>query len=461
MKRSICRVLLSLFVLAGFAAAERPNFVFILIDDLGAHDTAIDGHPYHQTPAIDRLAAGGMRFTRAYAAAALCSPTRASIMTGRYPARLRVTNWIPGFVKPHAKLREPEWTKRLPPERVTIAEMLKEAGYATAMIGKWHLSGGESDPVEQGFDVNIAGHHGSLGGGIPSKGNYFSPYENPRLPDGPEGEYLTDRLTDEAVGWLEDHADDPFFLYLSHFAVHTPIKGKAELVAKYRELGAPNPEYAAMVESVDDSVGRVLEALERLEVARDTVVIFFSDNGGLASVTDNAPLRAGKVTAYEGGIREPMIVRWPGVVEPGSVCDEPVISTDFAPTMVEIAGLEARPEEHLDGLSLVPLLRGEREALEREALFWHFPHHHPLSGPWGIVREGEWKLIEFFEDERVELYDLGEDPGEQRDLAEARADKAEELLAKLRDWRESVGAQMPTPNPDHDPARVDERKLAD
>ncbi len=452
-------IALAVLVPALAFSSNRPNFVFILIDDLGARDTSVYGSQLYPTPNIDRLAAEGMRFTQAYAAAALCSPTRASILTGQYPARLHVTNWIPGHIFPHAKLRHPDWKKRLPPERLTIAEALKEHGYATAMIGKWHLSGGPSAPENQGFDVNIAGHHDLLGGGLPAAARYFSPYENPHLKDGPDGEYLTDRLTDEAIGWLEQTRDRPFFLYLSHFAVHTPIKGKPKLVAKHRarlEKGQ-NAAYAAMIESVDESVGRISAALDRLDLTANTVVVFFSDNGGLERVSSNAPLRAGKGTPYEGGIREPLIVRWPGEIAPGSVCDTPVISTDFFPTFLDLAGLPARPEHHRDGLSLVPLLRQSGE-IDRDTLYWHFPHYH-IAPPYGVVRQNDWKLIHFDEDQRSELYHLAEDPFEKSDLAASRPEMVERLQAILVKWREDVGAQMPTPNPDHDPAKPPNRMV--
>ncbi|MBM4086275.1 MAG: sulfatase, partial [Planctomycetes bacterium] len=277
------------------------------------------------------------------------------------------------------------------------------------------------------------------------------------LADGPAGEYLTDRLTDESLRFIAQSKDRPFFLYFPHYAVHTPIQAKQDLVAKYEakeKRGQKNAAYAAMVESADESVGRILTKLDELRIADRTVIIFMSDNGGLASVTSNAPLRAGKGTAYEGGIREPMLIKWPGVARPGSVCDAPVISTDFYPTMLEMAGLPLRPQQHCDGLSLAPLLR-QMGRIEREALFWHYPHYH-LTTPFGAVRKGDWKLIEYYEDMRVELYNLKDDLSEQRDLAQSETWRVTELRQMLHAWRESVGAQMPLPNPNYDPARATE-----
>ena len=448
---------------AAAAATRQLNFVFFLIDDMGWTDAGCYGSTFYETPNIDRLAAQGMRFTDAYAACPVCSPTRASIMAGKYPARLNITNF---------------GTKPLPLDEVTVAEALKEAGYTTFFAGKWHIGGDEKHwPNHQGFDVNVGGN----GSGSP-RGGYFSPYGNPRLADGPKGEYLTDRLTDEAISWLNAHHDEPFLLYLSHYAVHTPLQAKKEAVEKYREkaeampdpegpafrpesprattdLVQDNPVFAAMVESVDQSVGRVLSRLDALGIADRTAVFFMSDNGGLSTLlnrrlrgggnapTCNLPLRAGKGWLYEGGIREPMIVKWPGVTRPGSTSDEPVISTDFYPTMLEMAGLPPRPDQHVDGVSLVPLLRGGK-ALDRRAIFWHYPHHHGSgSVPSGAVRAGDWKLIEWYEDRRVELFNLADDLSETTDRSEKRPDKTRELQAMLKAWRVAVGADPMTPNP--------------
>lgn len=446
----------------------QPNFVFVLVDDLGWMDTGCYGSTFYETPNVDRLAGEGMRFTDAYAACPVCSPTRASIMTGKYPARVGITDWIPGY-KTHNKdpeiLDTPEDLHQLPHEEVTIAEAMKEVGYTTFFAGKWHLGGEGYLPDSQGFDINLGGNHT----GQPY-GGYFSPYSNPQLADGPEGEYLTDRLGDESVAFLESHAGSPFFLYLSFYTVHTPIQPKENLQHRFADklaamdnppetafgeegesmvrLTQDDPDYAAMVRSMDENLGKVLNALDRLEQTDNTVVIFMSDNGGLSTVpweapTSNVPLRAGKGWLYEGGIREPMIVRWPGVVKPGSTCSEPVTSTDFYPTILEMAGLPLRREQHADGLSLMPLLKGKK-SLDREAIYWHFPHYHgSRSKPGGAIRAGDWKLIEFFEDDRLELYNLKDDIGERRNLAQERSEKAFELHDMMTAWRDEVGAKMP------------------
>jgi arylsulfatase A-like enzyme len=456
---------------------KKPNFVFFLIDDLGWMDLGCYGSTFYETPNIDRLAAAGMRFTDAYAACPVCSPTRASIMTGKYPARLGITQWIGGPNEPTA------YRHYMPLEEVTIAEALKEAGYATGFVGKWHLSTRDETrhqyyPDRQGFDVNIGG---DWSGAPPT---YFYPYEkrNRKLesmpPGGEKGEYLTDRLTDESLEFLEGNRDKPFLLYLSHYAVHTPVESKAALTEKYEAKAAAvaegeRPEakpvygryktrmvqdhaaYAGMVQSVDESVGRVMGKLEALGLERNTIVIFMSDNGGLSTVgregpTCNLPLRAGKGWLYEGGIREPMLMKWPGVVKAGSVCREPVTSTDFYPTMLEMAGLPAKPEQHVDGVSLVPLLKGEG-TVEREAMYWHYPHYHGSGNrPSGAVRAGDYKLIEWYEDGQVELYHLKDDLGEQNDLAAKQPEKAAALRRMLHAWREEMGGNMPDGAPRDD-----------
>jgi len=444
-------------------ADEKLNFVFILIDDMGWTDLACFGSKYYKTPNIDKLASDGMRFTNAYAACTVCSPTRASIMTGKYPARLHLTDWISGHEKPYAKLRVPDFTKQLKLEEVTIAESLKEAGYTTAHIGKWHLGSKEYYPQHQGFDINIAGDHR----GLPD--TFFSPYNIPSITDGPDGEYLTDRLTEESVEFIEANKDKPFYLNLCHYAVHIPLEAKKEIIEKYKKTADPNypqhnPVYAAMVESVDDSVGGVMKKLEELKISDKTVIIFTSDNGGLIGhrrefwhdTTSNLPLRRGKAHVYEGGIRVPQIIKWPGVAKPGSISNEPVTSTDFYPTMLEIANLPLKPKQHIDGLSLVPLLKGKSK-LDREAIFWHWPHYHPEGGtPYGAVRKRNWKLIEFFEDGHLELYNLKKDIGEKNDLAEKEPQKTAELHNLLKNWRKEVDAQMPTPNLDYDPVKNQE-----
>ncbi len=445
---------------------KKLNFVFILIDDMGWTDAGCYGSTFYETPNIDRLGAEGMRFTNAYAASPVCSPTRASIMTGKYPARLGITQWIGAPDQPV------KYVHNMPAEEITIAEALKQAGYTTAFIGKWHLGEKENYyPEKQGFDVNKGGYRA----GHPW-GGYFSPYENPKLPDGPEGEYLTDRLTEESLKFLDENSDKPFLLYLSHYAVHTPLQAKEKHIEKYntkaKDLPPPegpaylterddiitkqvqdHPVYAAMVQSTDESIGRVMKKLDTLGLSDNTAVIFMSDNGGLStrprkSPTANVPLRAGKGWLYEGGIREPMIIKWPGVVKPGTLCHEPVISNDFYPTMLEMAGLPLKQNQHIDGLSLVPLLTGTGR-LDRDALYWHYPHHHGSgSRPSGAVRAGDYKLIEWFEDNSIELYNLKNDLSEKHNLAKKMPQRAAELRKMLHRWRKSVNAGMPKPNPD-------------
>ncbi len=463
---------------------RRPNFVFFLLDDMGQQDLGCYGSPFYETPNIDRLAAQGMRFTNAYAACPVCSPTRASIMTGKYPARIRLTNWIPG--RAPGKLLSAEYFHYMKLEEVTLAEALKEAGYRTCFVGKWHLGNEPYYPEKQGFDVNVGGNDAG------SPPTYFYPYQRgnrsiPGLEEGKPGEYLTDRLTDESLKLIEQSKDQPFLLYLSYYAVHIPLEAKKEMAERYKakaqRLGlADKPHfatdedwpktaagdekwrrtlrtrilqdhavYAAMIESVDESVGRVMKKLDDLGIADNTIVFFMSDNGGLATAegqpTCNLPLRGGKGWLYEGGIREPMIVKWPGVVKPGSTCDEPVTSTDFYPTMLEMAGLPPKPQQHMDGESMVPLLKGTGRQ-KRQAIYWHYPHYsNQGGGPGGAIRVGDFKLIEFYEDNRVELYNLRADLGEQHDLAAEMPEKAAELRHMLHEWRQEVGAVMPQPNP--------------
>lgn len=455
--------------LASAPAAQRPNFVFVLADDLGWSDLGVYGSTYYETPNLDRLAAEGVRFTDAYAAGNSCSPTRASILTGKYPASTHLTDWIPGRTPPGAKLNIPRWTNYLRHEETTIAEALSEAGYVTAAIGKWHLGKKGWWAEDHGFQFSVGGSHAG------SHGSMFPPYwpaaKIARLgwrpfPDEKPGEYLTDRITREAERFLDQYGHQTFFLYLSHYAVHTGIEGRPEVVEKYRAKrpSGPqkNPEYAAMVEGLDRSVGAVVAKLEQLGVAERTIVIFFSDNGGLSkngAITSNLPLRGEKSTAWEGGVRVPLIVKSPEQPE-GLVVDEPVTSVDLFPTILDIAEVEAGVG--VDGKSLTPLLRGD-EDFRRGAIYWHYPHynaHTPIvtCTPYGAVREGPFKLIEFYEDGHTELYDLREDIGETKDLAEAMPDKVRELLAKFHAWRDSVQAQMPTRNPEADATRYREYK---
>ncbi|MFB3826469.1 MAG: sulfatase [Bryobacteraceae bacterium] len=452
------------FLLAPLAARvaappRRPNIIIFLVDDLGWADVGCDGSTFYETPNVDRLASQGVRFTNGYAACPVCSPTRASIMTGKYPARLHLTDWIPGRRQwPTSKLLAPQFEQQLALDETTIAEMLKPLGYTSAAIGKWHLGGGSYLPEHQGFDLNIGG---TERGSPPS---YFPPYRIPGLEPRSERDYLTDNLTARAEQFIESNRSKPFFLYLSHFAVHLPIGAKPEVAAKYRAKKVTgeqkHPEYAAMVEGMDDSMGRILAKLDELGIANDTVIFYLSDNGGLryegkstAPITSNAPLRAGKGHLYEGGIRVPTIVRWPGKLPAGVVNDTPVCSVDLLPTIAEMTGAKRGV---VDGVSLTPALR-KGGALKRDALYWHYPHYSNQGGvPGGAVRQGDWKLIEFYEDGHVELYNLRDDPGERNNLAPKLKQKAAELRKKLDDWRRSVNAVMPAVNPKYDPATADQ-----
>lgn len=452
---ALAAAVLTLLLLAtsGHAASPPRNVVLIVADDLGAHDLGVTGSRFHETPNLDRLAANGMRFTQAYAACTVCSPSRAALLTGRYPARLQLTDWIAGHESPRAKLRPPVWNQRLAPAEVTLAEALKERGFATAHLGKWHLGAEGYGPEQQGFEINLGGDQR---GQPPS---YFSPYGLPKLPDGPPGEYLTDREGEEAARFVRQHKDRPFFLNYWAYSVHTPLQAPAELVAKYRvkasQVGGPqtNATYAAMLERLDASVGRILRALQEHGLAENTLVIFTSDNGGLVAgntpPTSNAPLRSGKGSPYEGGHRVPLIVSWPGVTRPGSTSDQPVAGIDLLPTVLEAVGASpSAPVTKPDGLSLVPLIHDPTAKLNREALFWHYPHYHPGGAtPYAALRTGDWKLIQYYESGRHELFDVRADPGESHDLATAQPERVMELARKLSTWQGGVGAQWPMPNP--------------
>jgi arylsulfatase A-like enzyme len=435
------------------AVPNKPNIVLILADDLGWTDLGCYGSDLYATPHIDRLAREGMKFTQNYSACTVCSPTRAALMTGKYPARLHITDWIPGQMPANPKLLVPDWTKYLPLTETCIAKVFKSAGYTTASIGKWHLGTEEYYPKRHGFDLNIAGTD------KPAPSSYFAPWNIPTLMEGKDGEYLTDRLGEEAVKYLEQVKDKPFFLYFPHFAVHLPLQGRADLVAKYKTrlksgLTHSNAVYAAMAESMDDTVGRIRAKLEELKLAEKTIIIFTSDNGGRIPTTSNQPLRYGKASAYEGGVRVPLIVHWPGVTKPGSTSNVPVITMDLFPTLLDMCGLSSTAK--VDGVSLTPVLRGAG-TLARDTLFWHYPHHqhYQLGGamPYGAIRAGDFKLIEFFDDMHVELYNVREDIGEQKDLAAIQPEKAAALRTRLHSWRQEVGAQMPTPNPNYDPTK--------
>lgn len=454
------------------AAAEqktdRPNIIFFLADDLGYMDVGANNpQTFYETPNIDDLAKRGMRFTQGYAACCVCSPTRASIMTGKYPPRTGITDFIPGMR--NGKLKSPPNADHLPLEEVTIAEALRDAGYATFFAGKWHLGGGEYYPGAQGFPQELTNGQGK-------KGNvqFWYPTGDLPVPSSKDDPKTTDRIVNEAVRFIDAHRDGPFYAYLPFLAVHTPIGARPDLIEKYKSKQAAAPpdawgkererqvrlvqnqgNYAAMLEQLDSAVGRVLAALEKNALTDRTIVVFMSDNGGLSTSeghpTSNLPLRAGKGWPYEGGVREPWIICAPGVTQPGSTCATPVISTDYYPTLLELAGLPLRPQQHVDGVSLVPLLKGDGG--ERgKPLFWHYPHYGNQGGaPYGAIRDGDWKLIEWYEDGALELYNIAEDIGEKNNLVGKHPERVSSMQAKLVAWRKEVGALMPTPNPDFKP----------
>jgi len=469
-RRKLTLTLRLLGLLAGLLplplpAQEPPplNVIVVLVDDLGWTDLGCYGSEYYDTPNIDRLAAEGTRFTNAYAACAVCSPTRAAVLTGRHPGRSRVTDWIrwrdplprdgknpSGFTaRADQRLSCPENALFMEHAEVTLAEVLGPAGYATAHIGKWHLGPRDWYPERQGFQINVGGCH------LGQPPSYFDPYYRerdgniPTLPARQAGEYLTDREGDEAVAFLEEHRERPFFLYYAPYAVHTPIQGKPDLVERYKRKPATHQRdaaYAAMLSSLDDSVGKILETLSRLDIAKQTLILFTSDNGGLRPVTSNAPLRAGKGYPYEGGIRVPLIVRWPGITEPGSVSQEPVTSVDYFPTILEATRVPLPTERSLDGASLLAHLKSGRPSRLRRNLFWHFPHYRDAIPPYSIVRSGDWKLIHFWEGPKLELYNLASDVGETKNVAETLPEKRDELLRKLNIHLEAIGATRPRPN---------------
>ena len=437
---------------------------------MGMMDLSTYGSTFHETPNIDRLANTGMKFNYGYAACPVCSPTRASIMTGRHPVRVDITDWIPGSANRKTnKLIHPEDRDNLALEEITIAEELKGHGYQTFFAGKWHLGNEGHWPTDQGFDINIGGHHrGSPPGG------YYSPWNNPTLEAKKKDEYLTERLTEESTRFLENRdSDKPFLLYLSYYNIHTPIQAYRKHIGHYQKkaekfsgttpteqehsgqtrMRQDNPALASMVSAVDDSVGTLLAKLDELGLSDDTVVIFFSDNGGLSTKPkmgpgSNTPLRAGKGWLYEGGIREPTIIRAPGVTEAGSVCNEPIVSMDFFPTMLELARLPLQPKLHADGRSLLPELEGKKG--KPRPLYWHYPHYHGSTWkPGASIREGDWKLIKFYDQEKVELYNLKKDPSEKKDLAKKNSAKSKELENRLLAWQKQMKAKLPKSNPNY------------
>jgi arylsulfatase A-like enzyme len=463
----------------------KPNLIFILMDDLGWRDLGCYGSSFYETPNLDNLATQGVRFTDAYAACPVCSPTRASILTGKYPATLGVTDWIDWTHQLHpcrGKVVDVPYIDHLPLHEHSIARALKDAGYRTWHVGKWHLGGADFSPEKHGFDVNIGGcewgcpHHG-----------YFSPWGIPKLPDAPKGIYLTDYLTDQAIRLIHNRDDRPFFLNLCHYAVHTPIQAKPNDIVRFdekakamgldkvstieegdffpcehkkhlriqRRIVQSNPVYAAMIANLDWNIGRLLKALRDRGLENNTAIVFTSDNGGLAtaegSPTSNRPLVEGKGWMYEGGVREPLIIKWPGVVRPGTICDAPVISPDFYPTFLDMAELTQIPEQHRDGVSFASLLRGDT-SFNRGPLYWHYPHYGNQGGtPGSSIRMGDFKLIEFFEDGRLELYNLRDDIGETRNLVETMPDTARKMRQMLAEWRDRVDARIPQRNPDFVP----------
>ncbi len=521
-------VFLCLALASGYATGQEntkqpPNIVFFLVDDLGWTDVGCFGSRFYETPNIDRLAQEGVKFTNAYAACHVCSPTRSSILTGKYPARNNMTDWIRGRRDfPFQQYLNVRTGQALPFEEVTIAETLRGHGYATAAVGKWHLGEAPSTPDAHGFDWHIPRNWSR---GAPNR-TFHAPYGLEGLEDAPEGEYLTDRLTDEALGFIKDHRDQPFFLYLAHFAVHDPIHGRPDLVEKYEAKLKSNPprgdrpyilegnpdaheplsretldrlihqegyegygvlpqrtvkikqyqdntQFAGMVEAVDQSLGRILKALEEWDLADETIVVFFADNGGMAGMnvgrptrtvtedqldiafsTSVLPLRGAKGWLYEGGVRVPCIVKWPGKGKQGTVSEAPIISTDFYPSLLDMAGLPLVEEQHRDGVSIVPLLTGA-DSLSRDAIYWHFPHYsnHGMQPPASAIRSGDYKLIEYFENYNVQLFNLETDIGEQTNLAATMPQKVTELRTKLRTWRKEVDAQMNQLNPDYAPGQ--------
>lgn len=482
-------ILAVLLLISTQSIHAKANVILFLIDDLGWSDLGLTGSTYYETPNVDMLAREGVFFTNAYVANPVCSPTRASILTGKYPSRIGLTNHsgTSGPWGPKYKLKPPALVGHMPSGDVTLAEALQEAGYSTAHIGKWHLQAHHQKdrthyPEANGFDLNIAGHR------MGQPGSYYFPYKSaqhpntnvPDMDDGKAGDYLTDALTDKAIAFIEAHQEQPFFLNLWYYTVHTPIIPRKDKLEKYRKKATAmgldatmrearadhqsfshryqdNAAYASMVESMDENIGRILNTLRRLELENDTIIVFFSDNGGLSTggsstmPTSCFPLRAGKAWVYEGGIRVPLIVKLPGKVKAGLMVEEPVVSTDIYPTILDLAGLPLRPEQHLDGVSLKALASGKEESLNREAIYFHYPHYHPINtmGPAGAVRMGDYKLVEVFETGTLELYNLRNDVGEQKDLAGAMPELAASMKKMLHDWRENSESKMPVPNSDY------------
>jgi arylsulfatase A-like enzyme len=468
---SYLTLFLSITGLAFAQRADRPNVLFILTDDMGWRDLSGEGSTFYESPNIDRIANEGIRFTNGYATCQVCSPSRASIMTGKYPARIDITDWIGAKMgtewKRNTRLLPAIYNHNLDHKDTTLAEAFTTAGYRTFFAGKWHLGKEGSHPDDHGFEFNVGGHDkGSPPGG------FFSPYTNPRMESGPVGEYLPYRLADETVSFIEKHKDEPFLAYLSFYNVHAPLQTTKALWEKYRAKAAAQPQpkerfiidrtspvrqvqdhplYGGMVEATDDAVGKVLDTLDRLNLMDNTIVVFTSDNGGVsagdAKPTSNLPYRGGKGRQWEGGIREPYYIRWPESPLNGTTIDTPVTGTDFFPTLLDLAGIPLMPEQHMDGVSLKPLLEGE--SIKERPLFWHYPHYGNQGGdPSSIIREGPWKLIYYLEDKQIELYNLTDDPGEHTDLAGNYPELEKAMFTKLQNWFVEVDAKFPTVNPD-------------
>ncbi len=479
---------LSLTGTANAAETRRsamPNVLFILVDDYGIKDVGVEGSMFYETPHIDALACGGMRFTQGYAACSVCSPSRASIMLGKYPPRHGITDYIGASVgeafarERHVKLLPPDYVRNLPAPDITLAEALKQAGYCTFFAGKWHLGSKGSWPEDHGFDIN----KGGWDAGSPM-GGYYAPWQNPNLPSGPRGQSLTLRLASETISFIERHKDRPFLAYLSFYAVHGPIQTTKPLWSKYREKAsrqpAPverfkidrtlpvrqvqdNPVYAGLIEEMDTAVGRVLTRLDELGLADRTIVCFTSDNGGVTSgdsfSSSQLPYRGGKGRQWEGGLRVPLYIKAPGVTRPDSTCHTPVIGTDFYPTILQLVGLPLRPEQHVDGVCLVPLLKGGKIAAR--PLFWHYPHYGNQGGePSSIIREDGWKLIHCWEDNRNELYHLPDDIGEQHDLARQEAARSARLWGELQAWLKLTGAKIPQSYPQYQEGWGEQQRTA-
>ena len=450
-------------------SAKKPNIVFFLVDDFGYGALSATGSDFHETPNIDALFKSGVYFNNGYSACTVCSPSRAAILTGCYPARLHLTDWIAGHKKPHAKLLVPSWNMKIDHERITLPEALKENGYSTVFIGKWHLMPIEQPdlmnqhyPTDHGFDINIGGREWGQPKG---RGKYFYPWDMPNVKGGKKGDYLTDKLTDYAVNYIDEHKADknPFMLYFSYYTVHAPIQAKPKYIAKYKAKLKANPkkyqhkrpEYAAMIQSLDDSVGHVIKKLKGAGVYDNTIIIFTADNGPYWHEY-TAGLRGKKGLSFDGGMREPFVIAGPGIKR-NVVESTPVIGMDFYPTLLELANIPQKDQEHRDGVSLVPLLKKNSKQcaikVKERSLFWHYPHYHRTK-PYGAVRNGHWKLIEFFENGKLLLFNLKEDPFEKVDLSKNFPRKTAELLKELQEWRKSVGAQMNIVNPKYDKKRV-------